>query len=415
MQDKTGKFLAYIEIQKVSCAVANEMNVVLLSPTRVQHLLAPTQMTINKIIHAPLNIRSLTIACCIAISEGVSFIHAPSPPHACRHTNGYRFHLNWNGARTLRGASSSSNFHSDPFHYNKNNNRDNKSNNNKQTQKNRKHNMDAFYTKVDPTKHEYTTRDMITPHTKEARKRAHKAEENMPNAKTLGVFLKHHKQLLPILYAEHDDVWEHSITLEHVVPVAVLRNCVDPAALYDPMNIHLSSGEINFARGNFRFAFNMGKRKVVEYLQYANTYSCEFIPSKNQSPDEWRKTDLTMNFTKVAQDVLREYYGTPPKTIEEKEKESDPLHCVPVSTLTHIGHGNCVDYKHGLFYPRPKDNAIIARTILYMTRKWPIHLEDVTTASEADLHAMAAASPPTFFEKSRDIILKSVVSRLVKL
>jgi len=57
----------------------------------------------------------------------------------------------------------------------------------------------------------------------------------------------------------------------------------------------------------------------------------------------------------------------------------------PSKNAKKMGNGNHLDTSAGLFYPRQKDTAIIARAILGMARKWEFDWGKVTTATKQDL------------------------------
>ena len=187
-----------------------------------------------------------------------------------------------------------------------------------------------------------------------------------PSTCKMHKYLLHHVGLLPVLYAERNDIWISQLNVEHVVPLSVLKKCHDPAAALDLSNLFLAEGGINNARGDYRFAFHLNGSAVVDYSHRDDKPTCDL-----------------------------------------RKRDSDPI--------VHIGHGNCVHYTERLFYPRIMDAPCLARTILYMHRKWSLPLHEITIASVEELDAIISMHPPSKKERTLKILIEAVDNGLVKI
>eukprot|EP00961_Rhodomonas_salina_P302699 3940940-Rhodomonas_salina.1 len=157
-----------------------------------------------------------------------------------------------------------------------------------------------------------------------------------PSHKTLKhQLLENHRDRV-VLYGPSKLMEKHELSLEHVVPLSVLKDSVNPVATKDPLNIFLSYTPVNNLRGNFRISF--------AHLDTS-------------------KTEL-----------------------ETKMKQ-----CVSENTdaLEHIGYGNCIQKHQRIFYPRAFDLPLLAATIVAMYDKWIFKLGDVTVEEYQTLNAIA--------------------------
>lgn len=199
-----------------------------------------------------------------------------------------------------------------------------------------------------------------------AKKTGNWADRKTLSTCTMHKYLLHHVVLLPVLYADQDDIWISQLNVEHVVPLSVLKKCHNPAAALDLGNLFLAERGINNARGDYRFAFHFNGHTVVDYMHDHVKGICDL--GKRDS-----------------------------------------------GAVVHVGHGNCINYTEKLFYPRVLDAQCVARTILYMHRKWALPLDEITIAGVEELNAIIAMRPPSTKERNRQILIEAVENGLVRI
>jgi hypothetical protein len=163
------------------------------------------------------------------------------------------------------------------------------------------------------------------------------AAHDMPSRQQIRKAFERYHQLLPFLYAPAEQSSLCNRRLEHVVPQSILLRQNPLQAANDPHNIYVSMGYVNHARGNFRISFAQC------------FYDRKHVLSQSR-------------------------------------------------TVAHIGHGNLVDNRQRLFYPRKEDAPLLARTILHMHGRWVFDLQDVTLSPLRDLKIVASIAPASLAE-----------------